>query len=132
MSARVGSSGLGLAVIWLTRAAFAIALALVVWQSLVPPDAIVVSGPSDKVLHFGGYAVLGLLAALSRFPVPALVAWLGVSLVGAAVELLQALTPQRAFELQDILADAAGAAVGVLIGALALRLLDRLRRPAAA
>jgi VanZ family protein len=123
------SGAAGAVLLWAIRGAFVVASALVVWQSLVPPDSIAVTGPSDKVMHLVGYGVLGLLAALSRFPIPQVLVWLAVSALGAVVEVLQSRTPQRSFEVLDICADALGAGLGVILGVLVLRL-ARARRSA--
>lgn len=98
------------------RIAFAAALAAVAWTSLLPPDDVPSAfGFSDKVLHLAGYAVLGVLAVLSglRWPVAigVVVGW------GLVLEVAQGLLGYRSFEWLDLLADAIGAAAGVLITA---------------
>ena len=48
-------------------------------------------------------------------------AWIGVSALGLMIEVAQGLTPYRAFEWMDFVADAVGAAIGVGIAALVRR-----------
>lgn len=132
MSDAQRSSAAPAGLLWAFRGAFVVVAAVVVWQSLVPPDTIAVAGPSDKVMHLAGYAVLGLLAALSRFPMHPVLVWLAVSALGAVVEVLQSLTPQRSFEALDIAADAVGAGLGVVAGLVLLRLARSRRRATAA
>ena len=75
----------------------------------------------DKLVHAVAYAalaiswVLGLRWRWTRWP--RTTAWLAVVAYGLAIELLQGLTPWRRFEGLDLLANALGAAAGVLIAA---------------
>lgn len=73
--------------------------------------------PVDKVGHFAMFAVLGALLAfaLHRASVRASLAWplaAGV-LVGVLDELHQRSVPGRSADLQDLLADALGCALGL-------------------
>jgi len=103
------------AVIWVT--------ATVVWKlGPTPPQADSLP-QADKVLHTLAYAVMVLLLALAADrrpgrgpgPLPGSAVWLAVLAVaaGGALELLQHLTG-RDTELFDWVADAAGAAIGLL------------------
>ena len=90
----------------------------------VPPEGF---GPpeSDKLMHALLFGVLALLWAwtLSARQTSRIVAVAAaVSLYGGALELLQALTPERSSDWRDFAADAAGA----LLAALAWRLLGRV------
>jgi VanZ family protein len=80
----------------------------------------------DRVVHFGLYAVLGGLVAraalLSGWPARRVVAaWGVIVVVGVFDELHQRLIPGRGAELVDGFMDAAGAAVGLALGALVMR-----------
>lgn len=103
---------------------------VVIWLSLGNPPQI---GPnwldfagSDKLKHMLAYATLGVLWSASaktgidatvakavRRPVKLTYVWLALTLVGALLEVLQwSFYPGRLFELADMLANAAGAALG--------------------
>jgi VanZ family protein len=72
---------------------------------------------TDKLAHFGAYAVLGLLLARGQVSAGIGVAWavaIGV-LVGGLDELLQGTVPNRHSDLGDWLADSLGVAAGVLV-----------------
>jgi hypothetical protein len=80
------------------------------------PDALDDAGYSDKAMHLMAYAVLGLLPAMhERRPVLFLMA-AGTFLMGVGLELGQATTATRFFELLDIASNGAGLAIGVLAG----------------
>ena len=96
-------------------------LVWITWQSLVPADQIVASTANDKVNHLVAYGALGVLAALSVPRDRWWAAWIRVSALGLMIEAAQSLTPYRAFEWMDFVADAAGAAIGVGIAALVRR-----------
>jgi len=110
------------------RVLFALGVIGVTWTSLLPPEDIPPTlGLSDKVLHLLGYAVLGVLAVLSglRWPV-ALAAVIGL---GSVLEMVQGLLGYRSFEWLDLVADAIGAAAGVLVTS---RIADEVRERRAA
>lgn len=71
---------------------------------------------TDKLAHFGAYAVLGVLLAYGQHR--AGVSFVGAVLIGGAVgaadELLQSTVPGRHGDPADWLADALGVAAGVL------------------
>lgn len=113
--------GAVLAVYWLT---------LFVATHLPLTDAPVGFRGADKVVHFVGYGVLGLLAALwiaLRRPLTTRVALAIVALLatyGALDELLQ-IPVGRSCDLFDWVCDVIGAAFGVLLMGLVTRLLPR-------
>lgn len=101
-----------------SRALLAVTAAAITWLSLVPhpPDAV---GGSDKLAHLLAYATLGVLAGLSFAPrltristAVAIIA--GLAAYGVAVEGVQQLTG-RELDAADMIANAAGAAVGVAL-----------------
>jgi VanZ family protein len=93
---------------------FGVALAAVSLGCLLPAGWLPTL-PNDKLLHFGAYAALTLLA------LPMVASWrqwgywlLGLLLAGAAIELLQNLVPGRRFCWRDLAANAAGIAAAAV------------------
>jgi VanZ family protein len=104
---------------WLPLIAYC---ALIVIQSHYPaPESIPRLPFFDKLLHIGGYGLLGLLfcrAYQSRWPAAsgralARSAVLSATLFGLSDEIHQSFVPYRTAEAWDVLADAVGAALGV-------------------
>ncbi len=90
------------------------AMATVGALSLLPaPDM----GGSDKLLHFLAYAGLsgGFALLLPGWP-SRIAAALAVTLYGVLLEYLQGLTGYRLFDPADMLANAAGATMGLALG----------------
>ena len=70
----------------------------------------------DRVVHFGMYAVQGVLIARAlgrRAPTVLLLAWLVLSVVGALDEVHQMWLPGREAEVGDWMMDALGAGTGL-------------------
>jgi VanZ family protein len=97
--------------------------AFIVIQSHYPTPDVVPSWPFfDKLLHAGGYGLLGLLFCRAyRFRWPAASgrflarrAVLSAALFGLSDEIHQAFVPFRTADPWDVLADAVGAAIGVI------------------
>jgi VanZ family protein len=86
--------------------------------SPVPPKGADFGG--DKINHLLAFGTLGVVAALAwrrtRWPVAA-----ALLAYGGLIELLQSFTPRRQAEWADLLADAIGIALGLLLAALLLR-----------
>ncbi|MFA9218062.1 MAG: VanZ family protein [Sphingomonadaceae bacterium] len=86
---------------------------------LLPNRWLPASLPNDKLLHFAGFGLLGLLALPLA---PNRLAGAGVLLVllvlSWAIECLQDLVPDRAFSWRDLVANAAGLASAGLIALL--------------
>jgi VanZ family protein len=106
------------------------ALVVVITGSLLPADstpmnALDLLGISDKVEHFSAYFGLAFLA-LTGFERrgQALAIAASMVLLGGALELLQHFSPGRTPDSYDALANAAGAVVGILIGAVARQRLN--------
>jgi VanZ family protein len=114
----------------LSRLAFFLfwpALALIVWGELTqhPPD--ILSGVSDKLLHFTAYFGLAALAAVAlRTRSAVLIAVLGLVVLGGALEILQSFTGRDA-EWLDEAANSLGAAIGAFAGLGLLWLVGRLQ-----
>lgn len=70
--------------------------------------------PTDKILHFGVYGVLGLFAIFAMEKRPWM-AWAICCLYGASDEFHQSFVPNRSVELMDGVADALGAGCAILI-----------------
>lgn len=98
---------------------------ILVLTSIPLPETVATTAPAgtDKVVHFGLYAVLGLLltSALGRYDPP----WRGAATIVAAValfaamdELHQILVPGRFASVVDWLADVAGAGAGAAAATL--------------
>ncbi len=107
-----------------SRALLVVTAAAITWLSLVPRPPDVVGG-SDKLAHLLAYATLGVLAGLSFAPrltrISAAVAVVaGLAAYGVVVEGVQQLTG-RELDVADMIANAAGAAVGVAIAFLVRR-----------
>lgn len=113
-----------------TRCAWALAVAVVVYQSLIPqPDMLLDLPQIDKVWHALAYLVLALLAAGSLWgtpPTPLLShaarrAGGSMALLGVGLEFAQAYVPGRVASLADMAANAAGAWLGVLLAGVLAR-----------
>ena len=109
MSTATGPSRMTL----VARVLLAAAMAAVAWSSLLPADDLPGVSVSDKVVHLTAYAVLGVLARTSGLAwVPAVVAIVAFGLI---LEVLQGASGYRSFEWADLVADAAGAAIGATV-----------------
>ena len=78
----------------------------------------------DRVVHFGMYAVQGVLIARAlgrRVPAVLLLAWLVLSVVGALDEVHQMWMPGREAEVGDWMMDTLGAGAGLALATLAMR-----------
>ena len=101
------------------RVLLAVAALGTAWVSLLPPDDIPDAFAfSDWLLHGIGYAVLGFLAVAAGMRWP--VAVVSVTGFGVMLELAQGALGYRSFEITDMVADAVGAGLGVLLGSLVL------------
>lgn len=113
--------------IWVRGAALLFAvllLGLFVWGGNQPQAAGAVSPPWDKLAHLAWFATL---AGLLRLGLPAMgmrgVLGLALACLGVGLwdEWRQLALPGRHFGLDDLLADAAGIALGLLLAARAQR-----------
>jgi hypothetical protein len=66
--------------------------------------------------HFLGFFVLGVLASASRWPAKFGTRMMLLGAYAVATEVLQNLVPDRTPELNDLLQNLAGAAVGAVVG----------------
>ena len=113
-------------------ALWAVGWGVVFYESFRPLQELPL-GLSDTTLHLAGYAAMTALSA-GFCHAPALLALIAAGTVAgsAAIEVGQSFLPYRSFELLDIAANAAGAAVGVLVALFWLALVVRPRRGGAA
>lgn len=95
-------------------------------STLPHPESI--SGATFSIMgHFGVYFVLGITLwwALGAIRIPAqsrlLLAWAGAVLYGMTDEWHQSFVPGRTPDIRDIVTDAIGAAVGLLVVSLVTR-----------
>ncbi len=117
-----------------TRCAWALAVAVVMYHSLIPQPDMLLDVPNiDKVWHALAYLVLAVLAAGSLWgnpPTPLLsraarrAAW-SMALLGVAMEFAQAFLPGRMASAADVAANTAGTWLGVLLAGVLARHLAR-------
>lgn len=105
------------------RIASALWLGVITWGSLAPQES--VRGAftfGDVLVHVVGYLGLTLLLVASQ-RTPRYFVTLGVSVgIGIVMELLQMLTSDRSGSLLDVVANAAGAVIGVVAWRIGARL----------
>ena len=73
------------------------------------------------LLHFAGYAALALCAILAQGRPRAALTAVGLTAYATALEVLQGVVGERSFQVQDLVANALGVVVGVLLGCLIAR-----------
>ena len=73
------------------------------------------------LLHFAGYAALALCAILAQAQPRAALTAVGLGAYATALEFLQGVVSERSFQAQDLVANALGVVVGVLLGCLVAR-----------
>lgn len=71
---------------------------------------------SDKLEHFGAYAVLAFLPAIHERKRFFITAALGAAALGVALEFGQLLSGWRDFEIGDMIADGVGVCFGLAAG----------------
>jgi VanZ family protein len=109
----------------IARILFFLAAAAITVLSLLPQHYLPKVGVSDKIEHLLSYFVLAILGSFAvRERRSLLYLFVLLCVMGGVIELLQAFSPGRSPDIVDAVADGAGAAAGVLIGA-ALALVRR-------
>lgn len=82
--------------------------------------------PSDKIMHMLAFATLGALAAYGFYRQPIMRLFLGLTLFGIVIELVQAIPMvQRRGDIADVIADMAAALVSLAITRWAAERLER-------
>jgi VanZ family protein len=82
--------------------------------SSVPMRFVSWTGVSDKLLHFGAYLLISLLAVLLFRRRVAFALAGGAVLLGVTLEFVQKLVPGRSFEIRDMTANTLGVFVGLM------------------
>ena len=94
------------------RLAFLAAVTVLAIGSLTPGSYLPHHPMKDKLLHFAGYGVVGVLAMLAiRSPRRQIGCLLILTALGVALELGQMFVPGRAFEVWDMAANGCGVLV---------------------
>jgi VanZ family protein len=109
-------------IVLLLRAAWAVAVVVVVIASLLPSDSKPMQALdqleiNDKLEHMAAYFALAFLPAIHEKKRFVVAAAFGAVALGVALEYGQLYLGWRDFEIGDMIADAAGVAVGVAVGA---------------
>lgn len=71
---------------------------------------------SDKIEHFGAYAMLAFLPAIHERLQVVLLAALCIAAMGIGLEFGQLFSPGRSFEIADMIADGLGICFGLAVG----------------
>ena len=126
-------------IVILLRAAWAAAVVVVVIASLLPADSKPIQALekleiSDKIEHMAAYFALAFLPAIHEKKRFVVAAALGAVALGVALEYGQLYLGWRDFEIGDMIADAAGVAVGIAVGmplrgVMAHRVLNSVSEP---
>jgi len=106
---------------------WAVGVAGVVVLSLIPKAA--PSPRVDEYAHLAAFAVLAALSLLAfRRPRSAALSICCVVVVGLIIEAAQSLVPGRSASLEDVAANLAGVAMGVIVGLPIVLFIRRRRR----
>jgi VanZ family protein len=98
------------------RVLFGLAATVVAVLSLLPAHDLPNVAASDKIEHAGAYFVLAILGGLGlRERRGLLFLFILLCAMGGVIELLQAFSPGRSPDVFDALANATGAAAGILV-----------------
>ena len=105
------------------------AIVVVVTGELIPGDSapmrlLDATHISDKVMHFGAYALLAFIPVVGFRLSKGIVCALVMIALGVALEFVQQMVG-RDLEIGDMLANAAGVAIGIVLALLARRLRER-------
>ncbi len=97
----------------LYRMVFFVGFLAVIALSVIPQEAKPDTGMSGKLNHIAAYAALALAGGIAyRRPRPLFMMAAGLLLLGAGLELVQALLPGRFASGYDVLANMVGIALG--------------------
>ncbi len=116
----IGTRSLALSTLRIVFVAYA---AFIVLLSLAPSEPEMPAGVSDKLVHFGAYALMALIGMpLAATPRGRTALLFSIVAIGAGLEAIQAAVPQRSASGWDLVADAIGAVAGSLVWLTVLRL----------
>lgn len=109
----------------LWMAIFVVLCAFTLVMALLPGERAPEATGWDKLDHALAFAALAVAGVFAMHWMRRGVAWVLplLTVFGAAIELLQIFVPSRMADVQDLLADVAGAALGTLLAWLFLRAL---------
>ena len=113
----------------LLRVAFWVLIAAIATLSLIPYDGDVLANQRDKLAHLITYALLMVSARWAYPQSQAIKLALALVLYSLALELGQLAVPGRYFSLLDMVANAAGVALGLLLATQLLARLPFIPRP---
>ena len=107
--------------ILLLRVVWSLAILAVVIGSLLPAHSLPMRmldqlKISDKIEHFGAYALLAFLPAIHERMQRVLAAALCIAALGVGLEFGQRYAPGRSFEIADIIAEGLGIGFGLAVG----------------
>jgi VanZ family protein len=98
------------------RLAFWVSMAIALVMALLPHPPQLPGEPSDKIQHIAGFLVLGTLVSFAYPKTNQLYLAAGLSLFGAAIEILQLIPAlHRDGDLLDWIADTAAAALIIML-----------------
>lgn len=117
----------GLRLAWLV-ATLAVLTASLLPSSSPPMRALDTLPIQDKLLHLGAYSLLALLPSLHERSAMLVRILIGMLLLGVCLEFLQPYSEGRYFEVADMVADAGGLAVGLALGVIVRKILQRRLR----
>ena len=105
----------------LLRVVWSLAILAVVIGSLLPAHSLPMRmldrlEISDKIEHFGAYALLAFLPAIHERLQRVLAAALCIAALGVGLEFGQRYAPGRSFEVADMIADGLGICFGLAVG----------------
>jgi len=84
---------------------------------------------SDKLIHFGAYAVLAVFPTVGLRGRTAVMCLIATEVVGVGLELVQLLVPDRSCDFYDAAANTAGVVVGLASGILIRSRIRRAEQP---
>ncbi|HMN79436.1 MAG TPA: VanZ family protein [Burkholderiaceae bacterium] len=116
---------------WLALALLVSAATYLIWHSSDHTAASPFSPPWDKIVHFvffAGLACLGWVVVGGSGNWSSLVVLMIAAGIGAADEVTQGMNPLRVMDLEDLIADVAGALAAIVV---LTRISGRLRRQGA-
>lgn len=99
-------------------------MALILVLSILDSNSVIMRWHIDKIMHVGAYGVMGLLGYGTVIRIWSSLAgvkggvtvFASCTLFGASIELFQGMTGYRVLSYGDMVANGAGALIGVIVG----------------
>jgi len=108
------------------KAVFILAVAVVIFESLIPPLSAAGPGHFDKIAHFAAYAVLAVLGGAAFPHIRLLILAVTLCVLGGGIEIAQALMGQgRDGSWADQLANVLGVGLPIILWAAAVKFRKR-------